>query len=474
MKKRIDLSALLLAAAVLFGMSNVYAANIYIVESQSYNPSHIQDSNWQTAAINAGHSATIVPQTTLDNTAYIANADLLIVSSGVIYLPPNRVANIQAMMQVGKPVYLQCEYPMTQSTTQAFDTIVDNLGGPWTYFDWIGEFTGSLTPMQVNGDLSFDPNFVSSLSVFNDGVYGEGGIGFSSDLYLTPPNRIYGFSFYPSGGIYGMMCCNTDQDWAIYDPNRLDFMENYFDRLFDYGGGGFIWLGIEPVNTSIPSSGGTLNYYAQVMNPTPNVWTGDAWTYVFLPNGNYYGPLMVNYGLSFQPDQATPVLTLSQYVPAVAPPGAYTFVGNLGTYPTNSEISRTFTFWKQTPGPDDRSGDLSEERITENWYPLAGQSAPARESDASPAMPDEFVVGDPYPNPFNPSTTIELSLPEARNLSVVVYDVQGREVETLAQGSFGAGAHRFSFDARGLASGIYFLRAQSGSEMQTRKLMLLH
>ncbi len=138
MKHLITCVILLLAVTALLGVSVSHAANILIVESQSYSTAQNQDTQWQIAATNMGHSATIVPQTTLDNTGFIATTDLLIVSSGVITLPANRVASIQAMMEAGKPVYLQCEYPMTVTTTQAFEDIVNNLGYPFTSFSWLG------------------------------------------------------------------------------------------------------------------------------------------------------------------------------------------------------------------------------------------------------------------------------------------------------------------------------------------------
>ena len=79
-------------------------------------------------------------------------------------------------------------------------------------------------------------------------------------------------------------------------------------------------------------------------------------------------------------------------------------------------------------------------------------------ADAGRNIPDRFALSQNYPNPFNPSTTITYGLPKAGNVSLVVYDVLGREVATLVRGTLGAGYHTATWDARSVASGVYFAR----------------
>ncbi|MBS1261709.1 MAG: hypothetical protein MAG453_01039 [Calditrichaeota bacterium] len=89
-------------------------------------------------------------------------------------------------------------------------------------------------------------------------------------------------------------------------------------------------------------------------------------------------------------------------------------------------------------------------------------------------LPLRYTLAPPYPNPFNAATTVTVSLPEAAEVSVVVYNVAGRVVATVADGSFSAGRHAFTFDASSLASGLYFLRATVPGRLdETRKLMLV-
>ena len=88
-------------------------------------------------------------------------------------------------------------------------------------------------------------------------------------------------------------------------------------------------------------------------------------------------------------------------------------------------------------------------------------------------VPSKFELMQNYPNPFNPSTSIEYSVPSNEYVLLKVYDVLGNEVNTLVNERQSAGNYEVNFDASNLVSGIYFYRLQSGSFIQTKKLMLL-
>jgi hypothetical protein len=78
-----------------------------------------------------------------------------------------------------------------------------------------------------------------------------------------------------------------------------------------------------------------------------------------------------------------------------------------------------------------------------------------------------------FPNPFNPSTTLSFTLPREGRARIVIYDLLGREVQTLADNVFSSGEHRMTFDGSALAAGLYFARLQSGSFVAAQKLLLL-
>ncbi len=88
-------------------------------------------------------------------------------------------------------------------------------------------------------------------------------------------------------------------------------------------------------------------------------------------------------------------------------------------------------------------------------------------------VPKEFNLYQNYPNPFNPSTNIRYEIPSPQRVSIKVYDDLGREVTTLVDGFKSAGTHEVVFNARGLASGVYFYRMQTPHISDTKKMVYI-
>ena len=87
--------------------------------------------------------------------------------------------------------------------------------------------------------------------------------------------------------------------------------------------------------------------------------------------------------------------------------------------------------------------------------------------------PSEFALSAAYPNPFNPATTMDLSLNESGYVNVKVYNVMGQVVSTLMSGHMDAGYHTLTWDANNMPSGMYLIRVEAGSNLETQKIMLL-
>jgi hypothetical protein len=95
-------------------------------------------------------------------------------------------------------------------------------------------------------------------------------------------------------------------------------------------------------------------------------------------------------------------------------------------------------------------------------------------------IPNEIILHPAYPNPFNPVTTIQLDLPEASEISLVIYDLLGREVRPLVHTSLEAGNYHFVWDGRDKAgmvvgSGVYFCRlmVDNGRLLGIRKVVVM-
>lgn len=78
-----------------------------------------------------------------------------------------------------------------------------------------------------------------------------------------------------------------------------------------------------------------------------------------------------------------------------------------------------------------------------------------------------------YPNPFNPTTTIEYIIAKSDDVKIVIYDLLGREVNTILNKNQNAGNYKVIFNASNLSSGIYYYQLISGNNIQTKSMILL-
>ena len=94
-------------------------------------------------------------------------------------------------------------------------------------------------------------------------------------------------------------------------------------------------------------------------------------------------------------------------------------------------------------------------------------------NEQSPYQPQGFIFHAPYPNPFNPNTILTFELPKSSDVSLVIYNIKGREVARLVDGWYPEGIYECDFDGSELSSGVYFACLNVGNLNQTRKLLLL-
>ncbi len=78
-----------------------------------------------------------------------------------------------------------------------------------------------------------------------------------------------------------------------------------------------------------------------------------------------------------------------------------------------------------------------------------------------------------YPNPFNPTTSLQFAIGSRQFVSLKVYDVLGKEIVTLVNEEKEAGEYAVEFDGANLTSGIYYYRLEAGIFSETRKMVLL-
>jgi hypothetical protein len=98
---------------------------------------------------------------------------------------------------------------------------------------------------------------------------------------------------------------------------------------------------------------------------------------------------------------------------------------------------------------------------------------PVGVENRSRGRPSRLKLYQNFPNPFNPETTIMFELPEREVVTIIIYDVLGRRVETLFEGTAGAGLHQTKFTSSVLSSGIYFCRLTSPKGVMTKTMFLV-
>ncbi len=217
----------------------------------------------------------------------------------------------------------------------------------------------------------------------------------------------------------------------------------------------------------IPALGGSFNWSLGITSTYQTPFFGSIWTTATMPSGFEYFVESVPVILPAQANIFVPLLT--QDVPGFAPAGDYIFNVYAGPDPSTPIAQDGFGFSKLAVGTDGIAvGGWHSDGLAQLGDELAGSAA------ENITAPSEFVLSTAYPNPFNPTTSLTLTLPEAAHVNVVVYDALGRQAAILAQGSYTAGQHSLVLDGSNLASGVYFVSAtvtDQGTQMQKAVLM---
>jgi hypothetical protein len=126
------------------------------------------------------------------------------------------------------------------------------------------------------------------------------------------------------------------------------------------------------------------------------------------------------------------------------------------------------------PGPGDTNFVRTVRPITDaDRFTFTAERAAVLDVQGVQGQPGAFALWQNYPNPFNPSTTIRYSVPAAGNVTLKVYSILGQEVGVLASGFHQSGMHRVRFDARGLASGVYFYALEGAGRVVVQKMMVV-
>lgn len=198
----------------------------------------------------------------------------------------------------------------------------------------------------------------------------------------------------------------------------------------------------------IAPAGSSFTFSVDIYNHTDTVQTVDMWFMLTIPDGATYGPVLEYDSIQIDPRTQVNYQHIVQEIPLYAPRGQYIYHTYIGDYP-NSILTASFFYFEVIRPRSDACRDPY------------GQ------------LPNNAVLYTNYPNPFNATTCIDFHLMNESAVDLSVYNLLGRKVCTLIDGTLGSGAHTTYWNADNCGSGIYIYRLRTEDETISRKMELI-
>ena len=349
----------------------------------------------------------------------------------------------------------------TQNSLQVDNTLVTilllkvtpaDVYGPTA--DFTADITEGVAPLTVNFSDGSTPGSVSIV---------EWSWDFGDDSTSTDQNPTH---TYASAGFYTVSLSVTDE-YGLSDT----FIQIDYIHIIDD-----VSLTLTPLNPpiEIPAGGGTFDYNVLIVNNTDIPQTFYAVLFADMPNGNQYGPISPTPYLVQLPAGASVDVDLTQNVPGNAPAGMYTYYCLVGAGYNSIIDSSGFTFTKlgtvqaggivewiryyRDVGVEMRENDMwtVDGIYREDGTLIYGSMGSLDEI----SLPESFTLYQNYPNPFNPVTTIRYDLPEQSHVTIVIYDIMGRQVKELVNAAVVSGYYKVVWDGmdsfgKPVAAGMY-------------------
>ena len=182
--------------------------------------------------------------------------------------------------------------------------------------------------------------------------------------------------------------------------------------------------------------------------------SGDAWGTINLPAGSFSNSLRVKYIISTRDSSnpGIPVITVTNVT-------SYVWFAPGRKFPVFEIIYSTISI----------NGTQFGNSKTVNY----NTGSTIGITNISSEMPDGYTLSQNYPNPFNPSTNLEFGISKSGFVSLKIFNTLGKEVATLVNENLSAGTYKYSFDASGLTSGIYFYTLTAGEFTETKRMLLV-
>ena len=295
-------------------------------------------------------------------------------------------------------------------------------------------FTTHVTPLQPVGAIEFD-----TLTAAEDTTFDPADTGSANLRWLAEAKRI---------------AVVRDNDW--FEPSAIT---NFWTAWNDTA---------SAADTLITPS--LFGASADTFFAHPNLWPG------FKQSGNLVG-VDPGFGSSFanvMQSSSTPgIVSLQQFITEVWQGIIKT--DEWGYQKQTVSGSNWIPAW---PLPEAQDMKYTNAQVKSNstdglacgdpsWF------GPITAVEKAPVVAQKFNLSNNYPNPFNPTTTINVTLAQSGVMSLRVYNVLGQLVKVVDQGFKAPGVYRYNVNMDSFASGVYFYRLQQGNNFMTKKMLLL-
>jgi hypothetical protein len=395
---------------------------IGIISSTSINALHKMDTVWTIAADSMGFPHQIIAVDSLSKFSSLSGFDVIIVSNGVMDMTPAYINSLLQFIKSGKSVYIQSEYSPALSMNLAFKSLVDSLGGNFT---WGNSIPGDLNPVTILGTFATTPYDTSIINFFYYGVAGTGDTTIIPFLKKNDDN--IGFLFTPPNRNYGEVITQTDQDW-INQIKNIPLMANI---LYSFQlRAAFVPVELTSFTAAITNSRVNLNWLTatEINNQGFEIerYTDNKWEKIGFVAGHGTTTNSQSYQFTDNAVKGNVIYRLKQ-------------IDFDGKFKYSNEVSV-----------------------------------------AAVESPEAYLLVQNYPNPFNPSTTIKYSVPEQSNIKLCIYNQLGQQVAEVVNGVKDAGNYEQLFNASNLSSGVYFYKIEAASLqnpnntfISTKKMLLM-
>ena len=152
---------------------------------------------------------------------------------------------------------------------------------------------------------------------------------------------------------------------------------------------------------------------------------------------------------------------------------AYNFCKENGSYYITNLPYGTYQIIAQKIGLQNATSYIFTIDSSNTYYSNINITFDPTDVQSENPLPDKFILNQNYPNPFNPSTVISFNLPNTNLVTLKIFNPLGQQIALLCNNILTSGIHKFTFDARGLPSGVYFYRIEAGALTITKKMVLL-